>query len=517
MNPIQKPDLWEKLKANSPRGIEWLWLLIGALLLPWSFWQTVSPFAAWLAPIFLLRFTRTSKSRWTIWLVRLTYFGAIWFAHRGLPFNLLGFIGDIILKSAAWVLPYTIDRALSPRLGGLVRTLVFPAAFTTIDWLLSLTPLSTSGSLAYSQDGSLLLLQILSVTGMWGITFLIAWCASTINALWEQHFRLHPVRVQAGLFASLMAATLLFGAIRLFLPGASRTYMKSAMVTADAALISNATSTIDWKNVGHLSEIERAALRPKLTLTVDAMLARTKATLQGHARLVAWQESSGWVLEEDEPALEERAASLAKQYGAYIQISLEVFSHATSLPVLYNQSILIGPTGQVLWTYNKSHLVPYDEAFVTIPGNGQLPVVDAAYGRWSTATCYDTYFPALIRQAGKAGADLFIAPTNDVPQFAQSALSMADYRAIENGFTLLRPTGSGLSAIIDDHGRLVLSQDYSRLPSGILFADLPLHATPTLYSRIGDWLAYLSTAGLAAVTALAVLRHKPIATAAVAR
>jgi len=36
--------------------------------------------------------------------------------------------------------------------------------------------------------------QSTSLTGMWGLTFLIAWFASTLNARWEQTFGLHPVR-----------------------------------------------------------------------------------------------------------------------------------------------------------------------------------------------------------------------------------------------------------------------------------------------------------------------------------
>jgi apolipoprotein N-acyltransferase len=40
----------------------WLWLLAGGLLLPFSRFQTVLPLAAWFAPVFLLRFSRSRRA-----------------------------------------------------------------------------------------------------------------------------------------------------------------------------------------------------------------------------------------------------------------------------------------------------------------------------------------------------------------------------------------------------------------------------------------------------------------------
>jgi predicted amidohydrolase len=82
-----------------------------------------------------------------------------------------------------------------------------------------------------------------------------------------------------------------------------------------------------------------------------------------------------------------------------------VFTRTEKLPYLFDRSILIDNTGHVLWKYDKTRLVPFDEAFVTIAGKGVLPYADTPYGRMSAAICYETYYPALIRQAGEIGAD----------------------------------------------------------------------------------------------------------------
>jgi apolipoprotein N-acyltransferase len=501
-------------KITPADRLAWLWLLIGFLLLPFTFFQTVTPLAAWLAPLFLLRFARTSRSRAGLALVFLAYAAAVLVASRGLPFNLLGLFGNVLFKGLMWTLPYAIDRLLTRRLQGWTRSLVFPLAFTSLDWVLSLLKVSSSGSPAYSQFGNLALLQILSITGMWGITFLIMWFASILNELWEQHFDWRPLRGQLVVFAGVLAAVLLFGSLRLNIAAPSSQSVEAATITIDSTVIDQATHGIEWTTFNRSTDAERAALRPKLAATVDQMLARSEAALKGGAKIVAWQESSAWVLEEDKPAVLEQASALAKRYGAYLQISMEVFTRTPSLPYLRDQSILIDPGGQILWTYDKTHPVPYDEAFVTISGPGKLPLIDTPYGHWSTAICYDTYYPALIRQAGENNADILFAPTNDVRPYADSAIAMADYRAIENGFAMIRPTGNGLSAVIDPQGRVLASQDYFANSSGIMLARLPMHRIATVYSRIGDAFAYLCIFGLLLLAGLALLRRKQPAIAA---
>ena len=512
MSTLNRNKFLGSTKIMQADRLAWLWLLVGFLLLPFTFFQTVIPLAAWLAPLFLLRFTRTyRRPRAALTLVFLAYAAAVLIASRGLPFNFLGLLGNVLFKGLVWTLPYAIDRLLTRRLQGWARSLVFPSAFTSVDWLLSLLKVSSSGSPAYSQYGNLALLQLLSITGMWGITFLIMWCAAILNELWEHRFDWRLLRGQLGLFAGVLAAVLLFGSLRLNMAAPASQSVETATITIDIAVVDQATHGIDWATFNRSSDAEQATLRPKLAATVDQMLARSETALRGGAKIVAWQESSAWVLEEDKPAVLEQAADLAKRYGAYLQISLEVFTRTLNLPYLRNQSILIDPTGRILWSYDKTHLVPYDEAFVTISGPGKLPLVGTPYGRWSTAICYDTYYPALIRQTGKNNADILFAPANDSRPYAASALAMADYRAIENGFSMIRPAGNGLSAVVDPQGRVLASQDYFTNNSRIMLTSLPLHRVTTIYSRIGDVFAYLCVIGLILLTSQALLRRERLA------
>src|SRR5215212_4608270 len=176
------------------------WLVVGAALLPFTSLVPSLWLAAWIAPVFLLRFARSQRARVGIPLIALVQaiaLGINWYVGTAPnPFLPLSGVGIGLLATLA----YLIDRLLTPRLSGLVRTLVFPLALTTIDWLGSLLAglltswllpsfFALSGAFdspGYTQAGLLPLVQIVAVTGIWGLTFLMAWFASVANAVWEQ-------------------------------------------------------------------------------------------------------------------------------------------------------------------------------------------------------------------------------------------------------------------------------------------------------------------------------------------
>ncbi len=166
--------------------ISWLWLLIGTALLPFTLLQTIFPTAAWLAPVFLLRFSRSQPKGLAVGGVFAAYTLAALAAIRN------GFldppppawlvVGLVASYALIFSLAYIADRLVSPLLTGIPRTLVFPLAAATVDWLLSFHPFPTFASPAYTQYGNLPLMQVASLTGMWGLTFLIAWFGSVSNA-----------------------------------------------------------------------------------------------------------------------------------------------------------------------------------------------------------------------------------------------------------------------------------------------------------------------------------------------
>jgi len=120
---------------------------------------------------------------------------------------------------------------LGRRLPGLTASLVFPAAWAAIEYVLSGSPYGSWGLAAYSQYGNLALLQVLSVTGMWGITFLMGWFASVCNWIWEEGLDSRRVRAGAWVFIGTIATVMLLGGARLALNSPSSQTVRVASIS----------------------------------------------------------------------------------------------------------------------------------------------------------------------------------------------------------------------------------------------------------------------------------------------
>lgn len=93
-------DLSDGSATPLPRAWRsWLWLALGAALLPFSMFQTVPPLAAWLAPVFLMRFARTQRAIVALPLIGLVGYLAALIATRGfvpIPQSYLFALGGLL-------------------------------------------------------------------------------------------------------------------------------------------------------------------------------------------------------------------------------------------------------------------------------------------------------------------------------------------------------------------------------------------------------------------------------------
>ncbi len=83
---------------------------------------------------------------------------------------------------------------------------------------------------------------------------------------------------------------------------------------------------------------------------------------------------------------------------------------------------------------------------------------------------------------------------------------MSVFRAIENGFSMIRPAGDGLSLAVDYQGRVLAAKNEARTNQRIMFADLPLKGVRTVYAFIGDSFAWLCILGFLALGTAAGIR-----------
>jgi apolipoprotein N-acyltransferase len=134
-------------------------------------------------------------------------------------------------------------------------------------------------------------------------------------------------------------------------------------------------------------------------------------------------------------------------------------------------------------------------------------VVQTPFGRLATVICFDADFPALMRQVGKASADILLVPANDWQPVAAVHAHVATFRAVENGVSLVRATGNGLTIAVDSLGQTLAAADYFDTEKLTLVVDVPTEGQWTLYARTGDLFAFLCIGALAGAAIFGVLRR----------
>ncbi len=73
---------------------------------------------------------------------------------------------------------------------------------------------------------------------------------------------------------------------------------------------------------------------------------------------------------------------------------------------------------------------------------------------------------------------------------------MSRLRTIENGFSLVRCTGRGLSLATDYQGDTLCELDYYKTNEKIMIAIVPIKGARTIYAKFGDIFAWLCCASL---------------------
>jgi apolipoprotein N-acyltransferase len=460
--------------------------------------------AAWLAPVFMLRFVRRSSPAVGLGLGALAFVVGHDLAWRGaIVFE--GLTYHLVAAGVALVffLPVVADRLLAPRLPGLASTLVFPAALVATEYAWAHAGLGSWGAAAYAHWGDLPLLQVLAVTGLWGPAFLQGWVASVVNLLWESDWR-GPAARRAGLAAAaVLAAVTLAGGLRLALDPPRGPTVRVAGIAADNIAVFKDTWGPLARGRALTPELAERA-RPAAAALQQRLLSRSREAARAGAKIVVWSEGSALVLKDQEAAFVADGRALARQEGVYLFMAMATVTPGA--PRAENKVVAIDPAGTVRSTYLKTHPTP---AEASVPGSGRLPVLDTPYGRLAWGICYDFDYQDLIRQAGRAGADILLDPSWDSFGMDPMHSHMAALRAVENGAALFRIVDDGLSLAVDHQGRVLAAMD-DRTPVGgvsVMVADLPVRGARTPYARFGDWLAWACLAALAGLGATALLRR----------
>jgi apolipoprotein N-acyltransferase len=283
-------------------------------------------------------------------------------------------------------------------------------------------------------------------------------------------------------------------------------------------------------------DVKWSAAWAERTLADYEALAR-RAAEQG-AEIVVWPETAVPGSPDYDETLAERLETLARETGA-----AQVAGAVGVVPIekglrYFDSAYLVSPAGEIVDRYDKTHLVPFGEyvpfrdflgRFVTAIARGAattdvsagsavralaVPLASGASVSAGVPICYELIFPDEVRRFVGAGAELLLAITNDAWYGRTGApyqfLVMTAMRSAETRVWTARAANTGVSAVIDDRGRVRMQTGL--FEQTLLVADLPRRPAPaggSFYVRYGDWLPYLCWLSLAGLAVAARLRGGP--------
>jgi apolipoprotein N-acyltransferase len=350
------------------------------------------------------------------------------------------------------------------------------------------------------------LIQVASITGVYGVSFLLVWTSLSLLSAAVKLLRA-PTRRSvwlAEVFLPIFTVAILFafGSHRIMQAPISARTLKVAFIQPSIP------QTLIWDES---ADDER--FRELLRLSEQA--------LTNKIDLLLWPEAAVPKKLRYDKATYEAVTGLAREHHVWMIIGaddMEPRPGAKSVEDIdfYNSSFLINPEGRVARGYRKrtlvifgeyiplEHVLPLFKWFTPVqggftPGERAIPFeLDTLKAKTSVLICYEDTFPHLAREYVDSDTDFLVNITNNgwfgegAAQWQHAASAL--FRAVENGRPLLRCANNGLTCWVDQYGRLHEIFRDARgtiYGPGYLTSEIPLPSTgegrpTTFYNLHGD-------------------------------
>jgi apolipoprotein N-acyltransferase len=487
--------------------IKWTDILLsvlGGVLTALSFPKFNLSFFAWISliPILFVLARKTPKQSFIIGLIAGISFNAIliyWIpdvpAHYGnlsIGISLLIYAVFVLYLALFWAffsLCFAKIRRIYPNLSFLL------APFLWIVFEYILTHFLTGfpwGLLGYSQYKNIWFLQLASITGIYGMSFILV--------LFQSLFVYSMIKKRRtpfflGLFLVLIIHFLGWLSTENTLQGTGP--FKASVIQG------NVSSDIIWDQISDQQKWDLFQRHLDLSLNAYA----------NDSGLIIWPEFTvplcfscpyGIYLE-----FKQRLFDFVDKTGCALLLGTIERSLSQQKIHYYNTALCLHP-GLNMSKYYKMHLVPFGEYipykkifFFTekmthaigelTPGNEYI-LHEYQGKEFASPICYEIIFPNLVRNFTRKGAQFLVTITNDSWYGKSSApyqhFAIAVIRAVENRRYLLRAATTGVSGIIDPYGRIIARSEM--MTQTFLTATIvPLNKL-TLYTRLGDFLPLIS-------------------------
>lgn len=537
---------------------DWGSLILGACAYTLAFPPHEWTLAAWVALVPLFLFLRTSTPRaaflagfvyacsWCVGVTYWLYFTVTNDFALGFPLNVLFMFGNYAFFAG---LPTGVVALLSSlvlrRRNPWLCALGIPALWVSGEVLRANPAFGVSwGILGYTQYQQLALIQIVDVTSVYGVSFLLALGNYVAAEMWSwgqeekikrqkakeglepetRNLKLetrnssalrtpHAVPGRApwlalGLFAASLVITLIYGTIRLreyALPPAG-TPLHVAMV------LGNIPPTQRWQPMYYASTLLKYA-----SVTSRGIVGTSPD-------LVVWPEFAINFYLDREPLLQLQLGQFAQMANSALLVGAPRQEESATGMQYYNSAYLFSPNGALMGVYDKKRLVPFAEyrpfrlpGVLThnelnpsefTPGTG-ASVFSLPRGSLGMMICYEAAFPSVARHVVRGGAQVLVNISNDtwlggIPAATEQHFVMSIFRAIENRRPLIRTATSGISSVVEPTGRLLFR---STVEEGVLRGTVFPRQEVTVYGRYGEWFSWLCMS--VALVCLVRAAHKP--------
>jgi len=345
--------------------------------------------------------------------------------------------------------------------------IIFPAFWITYEYLLAInSPHSTAFNLAYTQMNFLPIIQIASVTGIWGISFCVLLFSATLAALWTIPGQARQKKFLAAGVGVFLLAVFAFGEWRLH-SQATANSVKVALIASDLPQNTLPTTQEDSMRLLHdyAIEVDRISSQRPLAIVLP--------------------EKIGVIRESYLDSADSLLAPTASHAHAILVVGL-IRRDARGL---WNEARVYLPEGGAPLTYEKHHMLPPFESQFTV-GTSRT-ILHEPSGTWGITICKDMDFPQLSREYAREETALLLVPAWDFDFDGWLHGRMAILRGVEDGFSIARAPRHGILTISDDRGRVLAQRSTGSAPFATLVATIPVTHHVTLYSRWGDWFAWL--------------------------
>lgn len=382
--------------------------------------------------------------------------------------------------------------------GPLFCLALVPAGWVSVEYLRALLFTGFPWELlGYSQYKRLPLIQLADITGVYGLSFLIALAnASVFMAFLAFSRTCWQGRSVTGRQA--MGAIFLLGAVF----GAAWLYGDARIAAVDrrAAGAETVRVAVVQGNIDQARKWDPAFQQA----TVSKYIRHSLALKRDPVDLIVWPETATPFHFLYHARLSQQVQRGVRQTGTSFLIGSPSFVSSDGRIDYFNSAYLIDPTGRVVAKHNKVHLVPFGEY---VPLKRWLPFLGkmvanvgdfkpgdrghaVTWGRHRIGTliCFEMIFPELSRAMTGNGASVLANMTNDA-WFGESSgpyqhFSMAIFRAVENRRSLIRSANTGISGFIDPAGRILAKTPLCA--EAVVTHKIPLNRQKTVYTRYGD-------------------------------